>query len=106
MEVSDRNRRCDPRSAGRRRLGGHGWSAGPGERDGLVSARAVAEVLAILAVDLIGVLPVSNRTATLERLANRLDDQGRTPGGRETAGLLAGVAGALMRLEDCSRTHG
>ncbi|SEH31632.1 hypothetical protein SAMN02799636_01108 [Methylobacterium sp. 275MFSha3.1] len=65
----------------------------------MVSARAVAEVLAILVVDLIGVLPVSDRAATLERLANRLDDQSRTPGGRETAALLSSVAEALMRLE-------
>jgi hypothetical protein len=98
MEVSDRNRHGDPGSAGRRSLGGHGRSAGPDGRGGTVSAGAVAEVLAILVIDLVGVLPVDDLAATLERLANRLDEQSRTPGGRETAALLGGVAEALMRL--------
>lgn len=99
MEVRQANRNNDPGSAGRRGLGGLGRSAVPDGRDGAVSAKAVAEVLAILAVDLVGVLPITDRVATLERLANRLDDQSRTPGGREIAALLSGVAEALMRLE-------
>jgi hypothetical protein len=81
MEVSDRNRRSDLGSAGRRPLVGHGRLAGPDGRDGLVSASAVAEVLAIQAADLVGVLP----------------------GGRDTAALLSSVADALMQLEESGR---
>ena len=97
MEVSDRHRHDDPGSAGRRRLGGPRRSAGPDGRE--VDAGTLAEVLAILAVDLVSVLPVDDRAGVLERLANRLDGQSRTPGGRETAAMLGRVAEALMRLE-------
>ena len=99
MEVRQANKHRDPGSAGRRRLGGHGRSAGPDGIEGMVSGKAVAETLAILMVDLIRVLPAQDRRGTLERLANRLDDQARTPGGGETAVLLGAVADALMRLE-------
>lgn len=99
MEVRQANRNSNPGSAGRRRLGGHGRSAGPDGIEGVVSGKAVAETLAILMVDLIRVLPAQDRHGTLERLANRVDDQARTPGGGETAGLLGAVAEALMQLE-------
>ncbi|GEP08575.1 hypothetical protein [Methylobacterium gnaphalii] len=99
MEVSEKDRDDVTGSAGRRSLGGLGWSAGPDGRVGHVSAKAVAETLAILMMDLVGVLPISDRTAVLERLTNRLDEQGRTPGGRETAALLGSVAVGLMGLE-------
>jgi hypothetical protein len=101
MEVGQAHRHTVTGSACRRSLGGLKRSAGPDgrERKVEVSAQALAEALAILVVDLVGVLPAGDRTATLERLANKLDDQGRTPGGSEAAALLGAVGHALMRLE-------
>ncbi|MEH3118862.1 MAG: hypothetical protein PGN25_15055 [Methylorubrum populi] len=58
----------------------------------------LAEALAVMAVDLVGVLPGLDRDAVLERLANRLDAHGRTPGGTEAAALLGAVGRALIRL--------
>lgn len=49
-------------------------------------------------VDLVGVMPGLDRDAVLERLANRLDEHGRTPGGTDTAMLLGAVGRALIRL--------
>ncbi len=63
----------------------------------LPSAR-LAEALAILTVDLVGVLPGLDRDAVLERLANRLDEHGRKAGGTEAAWLLGAVSRALIRL--------
>lgn len=59
----------------------------------------LAEVLAILASELVDVMPVADRGAARERLANRLDGLGRTPGGSEAAGMLGAVGGAMMRME-------
>ncbi|KQQ23711.1 hypothetical protein ASF53_05135 [Methylobacterium sp. Leaf123] len=58
----------------------------------------LAEALAILTVDLVGVLPILDRDAVLERLANRLDEHGRSPGGTEAAAILGAVSRALIRL--------
>ena len=58
----------------------------------------LAEVLAILTVDLIGVLYVDDRTAALQRLANRCDGHGRTRNGSTAAAMLGEIGGALMRL--------
>lgn len=49
-------------------------------------------------VDLVGVMPGLDRDAVLERLANRLDEHGRTPGGKDTAVLLGAIGRALIRL--------
>ncbi|GJD88214.1 hypothetical protein BHAOGJBA_1727 [Methylobacterium hispanicum] len=59
----------------------------------------LAEALAVLMVDLVGAIPLGDRCAVLERLANRLDDRGRVAGGSEAAVLLGALAVALMRLE-------
>ncbi len=59
----------------------------------------LAEALAVLMVDLVGAMPLGDRCAVLERLANRLDDRGRVAGGSEAAALLGAVGSALMRLE-------
>lgn len=58
----------------------------------------LAEALAILTVDLVGVLPGLDRDAVLERLANRLDVHGRRPGGSEAAAMLGAVGRAVIRL--------
>lgn len=58
----------------------------------------LAEALAILTVDLVGVLPILDRDAVLERLANRLDEHGRRPGGSDAAAMLGAVGRALIRL--------
>ncbi|CAO4179505.1 hypothetical protein EEDFHM_03532 [Methylorubrum populi] len=58
----------------------------------------LAEVLAILTVDLVGVLPILDRDAVLERLANRLDEHGRSPGGTAASIMLGAVGRALIRL--------
>ncbi|GAA0278533.1 hypothetical protein GCM10008965_52310 [Methylorubrum aminovorans] len=60
--------------------------------------RPLGEALAILMVDLVGVMPGLDRDAVLERLANRLDGHGRTPGGTNSAMLLGAVGRALIRL--------
>lgn len=60
-------------------------------------AETLAKALAVFAVDLIEVLPVRDREAALERLANRLDDRGRGADGAAAA-LLGAVGGALMRV--------
>lgn len=59
----------------------------------------LAEALAVLILDLVGSLPLADRSAVLERLANRLDDRGRIGGGSAAAGLLGAVGVALMRME-------
>lgn len=59
----------------------------------------LAEALAVLMVDIVEVLAVSDRRAARERLANILFEQGLVPGGNEAAVLLGAVGGALMRLE-------
>ena len=61
--------------------------------------QVLGDALAVLMVDLIVVVPVGDRPAARERLANRLDDQSRIPGAGPAAGLLGAVANALMRLE-------
>lgn len=60
-------------------------------------AETLAKALAVFAVDLIEVLPVRDREAALERLANRLDDRGRGVEG-VAAALLGAVGGSLMRI--------
>jgi hypothetical protein len=60
--------------------------------------KPLGEALAIMMVDLVGVMPGLDRNAVLERLANRLDEHGRTPGGTDTAMLLGAVGRALIRL--------
>ena len=59
----------------------------------------LAEVLAVVVVEVLGVLPTDHRDAALIRLANRLDGFGRTPRGTEAARMLRAVAEALMRME-------
>ena len=59
----------------------------------------LAEALAIMVSEIMTVLPIGGRGAALERVTNRLDDLGRTPGGNAAAGLLGAVGAALMRLE-------
>lgn len=58
----------------------------------------LAEVLAILAVDLVEAVGAPDVGFVLERLTNRLDGQGRTAGGSEAAALLGAVGRSLMRL--------
>ncbi len=64
-----------------------------------LSTQRLAEALAVLMVDLVGAMPLGDRCAVLERLANRLDDRGRVAGGSEAAVLLGAVASSLIRLE-------
>lgn len=64
-----------------------------------IGPQRLAEALAVLMVDLVGAVLATEREAALERLANRLDDRARTPGGTEAAALLGAVGAALMRLE-------
>ncbi|GAB6842134.1 hypothetical protein JCM2811A_11350 [Methylorubrum rhodinum] len=87
------------RTAGRVSFGARGRPAG--RKDGTVAVGTLAQALAILALDLIDVLEPADAAAAQERLANRLDAQGRTPGGSQTAALLGAVAvaDALMQLE-------
>ncbi|AYO83680.1 hypothetical protein [Methylobacterium brachiatum] len=59
----------------------------------------LAEVLAVVVQEVVGLLPNVDRDIGLERLANRLDGFGRTAGGGEAAAMLRAVAGSLMRLE-------
>ncbi|WP_426313874.1 hypothetical protein ACN9MF_20385 [Methylobacterium fujisawaense] len=59
----------------------------------------LAEALAVIVVEVLGVLPSAHREAALIRIANRLDGFGRAPRGNEAAALLRAVAGALMRME-------
>ncbi|XYD07448.1 hypothetical protein R1A27_20285 [Methylobacterium sp. NMS12] len=59
----------------------------------------LAEALAVIVVEVLGVLPSAHREAALIRIANRLDGFGRTPRGNEAAALLRAVAEGLMRLE-------
>lgn len=61
--------------------------------------QALGDALAVLVVDVIAVMPMPDRAAARERLANRLDDQSRIPGAGPAAALLGAVANALMRLE-------
>lgn len=58
----------------------------------------LADALAVLMLDLVHCLPVADRGGVMERLANRLDDRGRTAGGAEGAMLLGQVGGALIRI--------
>lgn len=60
----------------------------------------LAEALAVLMLDLVGSLPLTERRGTLERLANRLHDRGCVANGTEAAALLGAVGGALMWMED------
>ncbi|NEU13564.1 hypothetical protein G3T14_15700 [Methylobacterium sp. BTF04] len=71
-------------------------SGGGGERGAVPT---LGDALAVLCVDLIAVLPAVDRPAVRERLANRLDDQARTPGAGPAAALLGAIAIALMRME-------
>ncbi|WP_345819905.1 hypothetical protein ABC766_27115 [Methylobacterium fujisawaense] len=59
----------------------------------------LAEALAVIVVEVLGVLPSAHQEAALIRIANRLDGFGRAPWGNEVAALLRAVAEALMRLE-------
>jgi len=73
--------------------------AGGNERSGSSTRPTLGDALAVLCVDLIAVLPAQDRAAVRERLANRLDEQARTPGSRPAAALLGAIAHALMRME-------
>lgn len=70
----------------------------PGAPAVLPTAR-LAEALAVLVSEMIDLMPGVDRDAARERIANRLDGFGRTPGGSEAAGLLRAVAEVLMRME-------
>jgi hypothetical protein len=59
----------------------------------------LAEALAVIVVEVLGVLPSAHREAALIRIANRLDGFGRAPRCNEAAALLRTVAEALMRME-------
>lgn len=59
----------------------------------------LAEALAVIVVEVLGVLPIDHRDAALIRITNRLDGFGRTPRGHEAARMLRAVAEALMRME-------
>lgn len=61
-------------------------------------ADRLADALAVLMLDLVHCLPVADRGGVMERLANRLDDRGRTANGAEGARLLGQIGGALMRI--------
>lgn len=61
--------------------------------------QALGDALAVLVADVIAVVPMTDRAAARERLANRLDDQSRIPSAGPAAALLGAVANALMRLE-------
>ncbi len=80
-------------------------SMGLGSPSGLPRAPVVlppgrlAEALAVIVVEVLGVLPSVHREAALIRIANRMDGFGRAPGSNEAAALLRAVAGALMRME-------
>lgn len=58
----------------------------------------LADALAVMLVDLLAVLSDSPTVETLERLANRLDDRGRTANGTLSAALLGQVSASLMRM--------
>ncbi|MFC6388360.1 hypothetical protein ACFQDP_03160 [Methylorubrum zatmanii] len=60
--------------------------------------KPLGEALAIMMVDLVAVMPGLDRDEVLERLANRLDGHGRTPGGTESAALLGAIGRALIQL--------
>lgn len=64
----------------------------------VLNAEIIADALAVLMVDIIAVLPAPDRMEVLERLANRLDDRGRTPNGTGAAALLGDVSKSLMRM--------
>ncbi|MDP4024438.1 hypothetical protein Q8W71_17575 [Methylobacterium sp. NEAU 140] len=59
----------------------------------------LSEVLAVLVSEIVSALPIPDREGALVRIANRLDDLGRLPGGNEGAAMLGAVADVLMRLE-------
>jgi len=63
-----------------------------------VSPQAMADALAVFAVDLIGVLPQGERTEMLQRLANRLDNQARAVGGGQAAAMVGAIGESLMKL--------
>lgn len=63
-----------------------------------VSAETLADAMAVFALDLVSVLSADRREEVLERLANRLDDRGRTPNGTDAARLLGQVSASLMRM--------
>ena len=58
----------------------------------------LADALAVMLVDLMAVLSETPTIETLERLANRLDDRGRTANGTPAAALLGQVSVSLMRM--------
>jgi hypothetical protein len=58
----------------------------------------LAEVLAIVVLEVVGAIDPNSRGAALERVANRLDGHGRAFGS-EAAAMLGAVGMALMRLE-------
>lgn len=58
-------------------------------------ADRLADALAVMMLDLVQSLAITDRGCVLERLANRLDDRGRTAGGGEAALLLGRVGGRL-----------
>lgn len=61
-------------------------------------ADRLADALAVMMLDLVQSLPITDRGGVLERLANRLDDRGRIARGGDSALLLSRVAGALMQI--------
>lgn len=63
-----------------------------------VTRRTLSEALAVMMVDMMAAMEVDDRPATLERLANRLDDRGRVVGGGETAKLIGATGAVLIRL--------
>lgn len=63
-----------------------------------VTRETLADALAVLMLDLASALPGVDRREVLERLANRLDDRGRTPDSTAAACLLQNVGNALMRM--------
>lgn len=64
----------------------------------VTSIATVADALAVMMVDLVSVLPGEAQRGTLERLANRLDDRGRTPNGSEAARLLGAVSASMLKM--------
>ncbi|KQP02634.1 hypothetical protein ASF26_14490 [Methylobacterium sp. Leaf93] len=86
-------------------FGSHPFREAAGTKDGVdrrrfraIDAETVADALAVLMVDLASALPGVDRREVLERLANRLDDRGRTPDGTDAARLLHSVGDTLLRM--------
>ena len=83
----------------------HPFREAAGTEDGVerrrlraIDVETLADALAVLILDLASALPGVDRREVLERLANRLDDRGRTPDGTDAARLLHSVGGALLRM--------